>query len=759
MAGLARKIARRTFLFGAAALGGGFAVGYYYYQKPLPNPLLDEKAAGDSVFNAYVKLGGDGRITVIAPRAEMGQGVMTTLAALVAEELEVGLDQVDVEHGPPSVAYYNRAALVEGAPFPDFDRGWMAEGFRSVSGIAAKFLGLQLTGGSSSTVDAFEKMRRAGATAREMLKGAAAKRLGVAVGTLTAENGKVLHAASGKSLSYAELAADAALIEPPAEVMLKRRKDWKLLGKPQKRVDMLAKVTGAPIFGIDVALPDMVYATVRISPRLGGRMNHYDVSAARKVAGVIDVVEIDCQSGHGFGVIAANTWAAFKGADAVVVEWGEAPYPVDSAAIDKVLVGAVASARGSVMRDVGDADAAFADPAGRTVIEAEYRAPYLAHATMEPMNATARLKDGVLEIWSPNQAPTLIPMICGPVAGVKPENVHVHTPQLGGGFGRRVEIDFSLYATLLAMKTGGKPVKVTWTREEDMTHDVYRPVALARFRAVLDGSGLPVALDARIASPSPIRSLLKRTFPSMSPLGPDKSITDGAFNQPYAIANLKVTGIEADLAVPTGFWRSVGNSFNAFFHESFLDEVAAAGKLDPVELRLKLMGPFATATGVVRRVAEMSNWATPPGPDRARGIAMTLAFGAHVAQVVEIEKTDAGIHVRKLWCAADVGLALDPAIVRAQIMSGAIFGLSAAFGEEVTFKDGMVQQKNFTSFDALRIWQCPQIEIDVLETADEMSGTGEIGTPAALPALANAIFRLTGQRIRTLPLSREVTFA
>jgi isoquinoline 1-oxidoreductase subunit beta len=754
------KIARRTFLIGAAAVAGGMAVGYYFYARPKGNPL-ERLVAGDwATFNPYVMIEATGKIILIAPRAEMGQGVHTALAALVAEELEVTLDQVEVQHGPASGAYFNSAAIAEGVPFARFEHGALAQTMRAVMGGMGKALSMQITGGSSSTIDAFGKMRLAGAVAREMLKQAAASRLGVSAETLKAEKGEIFDPASGTKIAYGDLALDAAKLTPPSNITLKDRKDWKLLAKSQKRTDMRAKVTGAPVFGIDVQLPDMVFGTIRMNPNLTGAMKSFDAAEALKVPGVVKIFEVKCLSGHGIGVIASNTWTAFKAADAVKVEWDKAAYPNDTASMFKALENALTPGAGSSLRTLGDVDTAFADAPAGNVVEAEYRVPFLAHATMEPMNTTAQFKEGKLELWSPNQIPTIIRYVCAGLAGVSQEDVTVNTTMMGGGFGRRLEVDYAAFATLIAMQSDGKPVKVTWSRGEDMTHDAYRPLAMARFKARTDKAGMPVALDGQIAVPSVIRGAVTRILPSMEgmPLGPDSSLTDGAFNQPYDIADFRMAGIDVKLPVPVGSWRSVGNSHNGFFHESFMDEIAAAGKLDPVAMRLKLMQPWPAAMKVVEKAAEMSAWGkTSPG--RAKGFAFTLAFGGWVAQVIEISDSASGIKLENLWVAADVGLVIDPDNVKAQIMSGAVFGLSAAMSQEITFAEGVVQQSNFHDFDAMRIWQCPNMQIELLENAEEMSGAGEISTPGAAPALANAIFALTGKRIRTLPLNREVKFA
>lgn len=752
------KIARRTFLVGAAAVAGGVAIGYWYVNKPYANPLDGEVGEGEATFNPFVKIASDNTITVIAPRAEMGQGISTTLAAFVAEELDVTLDKITVEHGPASYAYYNSAMLEENGPFNFFDDSMMAETVRGALGAVGKVLGLQATGGSSSTRDGFDRMRQAGAAARAVLIEAAAKKLSVPATELTTDNGTIVHKASNRSVTYGEVALDAAKVAPPATVQLRDKKDWKLLGKSQKRVDMLAKVTGAPIFGIDVRLPEMLYATVRMNPVLGAKPGKIDLPKAENMPGVVKIVPLDTSYGHGFGVIAENTWAAFKAAEVIEVEWEKSANPQDSEGLMKIIAEAAASGEGDVMRDDGDVDAAFADAPKERVIEAGYRVPYLAHAPMEPMNCTAQLKDGHLTLWAPNQMPTVIRWLCADLAGVTQDNTTVHTTSMGGAFGRRGEVDYALYATLIAKEAEGRPVKVIWTREEDMTHDCYRPASVAKLRARLGDDGMPLAVDMRIAAQSLMTSLVGRIFPGRSAPGPDNSITDGSHNQPYTIPNYRVTGIKAPLTIPVSFWRSVGNSQNGFFHESFMDEIATTAKIDPVELRRKLMADYPAAVAVIDKLAQMSNWGETLPAGKAKGIAFTLAFGSWCGQVVQVADTPAGIKLEKMWIAVDVGTALDPSIIEAQMFSGAIFGLSAAMSQKITFKDGMVEQSNFQDFDAMRIFQAPAFEVAVLENYHKMGGVGEVGVPPAAPALANAIHALTGKRIRSLPLSDEVKF-
>jgi isoquinoline 1-oxidoreductase beta subunit len=754
------KIARRTFLIGAAAIAGGVAVGYYYYRKPYPNPLEGELAEGETTFNPYVKIGSDNTITVIAPRAEMGQGVSTTLAAFVAEELDVRLDQVKVEFGPASYAYFNAKMLEEGSGFNFWDDSYAAETARSMMLGAGKMLGLQGTGGSTSTTDGFDRMRQAGAAARLMLVEAAAKKLGVPAAELTTENATIVHKASNKSVTYGEVALDASKLSPPSEVVLKDKAQWKLLGKPQMRVDMLDKVTGAPIYGIDVRLPDMLYATVRMSPVFGAKPVRSDTSAAEKMPGVVKIVPIESSYGSGFGVIANNTWAAFKAAEVIDVEWGKPAYPADSEAIMKVIADAAVSGEATIERDDGDVDAAFADAPADKVIEADYTAPYLSHTPMEPMNCTAQLKDGEMHVWAPNQMPVLVRWFCADIAGIPIDKTHVHTTFMGGAFGRRGELDYAIYAAKLAKETDGRPVKVTFTREEDTQHDCYRTAAAGHFRARIGDDGLPIAVDLRVAAQNMSASLTSRWFPSLPAGGPDPSMTDGARNQPYTIPNYRVASAPAPLPdIPVSFWRSVGNSMNGFFHEGFMDEIAHLGKVDPVEMRRKLMADFPAALAVVNKVAEMSSWGEKLPAGKAKGFAFTLSFGSWVGQVIQVADTPSGVKLEKMWIAVDVGTAIDPGIIETQMTGGAVYGLSAAMGQEITFKDGMVEQSNFHDFDAMRIWQAPQFEVAILENFHRMGGVGEVGVPPAAPALANAIFALNGKRIRSLPLSREVKFA
>ncbi|MEM9277489.1 MAG: molybdopterin cofactor-binding domain-containing protein [Pseudomonadota bacterium] len=752
------KIARRTFLIGAAAIAGGVAVGYYYVSRPYDNPLEKDLAEGEVTFNPYIKIAEDNTVTVITPRAEMGQGIHTSLAALVAEELDLTLDDIEAEHGMADWAYFNGGMLEDGVPFAFFNESFMAETMRTAMPMVGKVLGLQVTGGSSSIKDGFDKMRQAGCATRYMLLEAAAKEFGVDKSTLKIEGKSVVDPASGKALEFGKLAAAAASLEMPSELVLREQKDWKLLGKSQPRVDIPDKVTGGHIFGIDVDLPDMVHATVKMSPRFWAKAKSYDEAPALAVPGVQKVVPLETQTGNGFGIIADTTWAAFKGAEALEVEWEEASYPKTSDAMFEVIEKALETEADQSLRDDGSVETAFADAPREELLEADYKVPWLAHACLEPMNATAQFRDGVLSVWAPTQAPTIIQMICAGQVGVESSDVRVHTTKLGGGFGRRGEVDFPIYAVELSKHTDGRPVKVTWSREEDTRHDTYRPAAMGRMKARVKEGGLPTAFDMHLSSPSIIQSLMDRTFPGQSPAGPDNTMEHGAFDQPYTIPNYRVRASKADLPVPVGFWRSVGNSYNGWFHESFMDEIAEKAGMDPLDMRLELMKDYPAAIGALKKVAEMSGWGREMPEGKGLGLAHVLSFGTWVAMVVEVTNEDDEIKIDNVWAATEIGTAIDPSIVKAQIMSGIVFGLSSALGQEINFEDGEVVEGNFDEFDSMRMNQCPDIHVELLETYHKTGGAGEPGTPPSIPALANAIYAATGTRIRTMPLSHEVDF-
>ncbi len=725
---------RRQFLIGSAAVAGGFVVGC---RTDLPDRLPDsiEIEPGQTALTPYVVIDKDG-ITIITPRAEMGQGIHTTLAALVAEELDVSFEDVRVEHGPASELYSNTIFY---GPRPHPGR---------VHGVPT-----QATGGQTSIRDAFVKMRKAGAAARIMLIRAAAARLGVDPGTLATRAGAVVDDL-GNEISYVDLAMAAADIEPPEDPRLKPRSKWTLLGKSLPRVDMYGKCTGSAEYGIDVSLPGLLFATVRRNPRLGGRMLGYDASKASIMRGVKQIIPMDT----GVIVVATNTWYAFQATDQIEFDWAPAPYPETTAGHRERVELELDNEPYYRPLDRGDVDEALKDA---QIIEGEYGVPYLAHAAMEPLNATALLKDARLDIWAGNQFPTLAVLVGAHLTGLKKDAVRVHTPYMGGGFGRRFEMDDVEAAVLAARAMPGTPVRVTYSREEDFTHDAYRPMAAARFRAALQDRK-PVALDLHLSAPSlfvsgylrrrALTGEAKRDVPEM-----DVSITMGARDQPYRIRNYRVTAYRPANPLPVGWWRSVGESQNCFFHECIMDELAHAAGSDPLMMRLSLLRD-APSRQVLESVAEMSNWGSDLPEGHARGLAFGLSTGAAAAQVIEISHSEAGIELHKAYAAVDVGIALDRRNIEAQVQGALIFGLSSAIFGEITISDRVVDQTNFDAYPLLRLDQAPSIEVRIHERGKKIRGIGEVATPTAAPALGNAIFAATGTRIRELPFGKFFRF-
>ncbi|TDK43086.1 xanthine dehydrogenase family protein molybdopterin-binding subunit [Antarcticimicrobium luteum] len=736
------KIARRTFLIGSAALVGGVAFGAYYVARPAPNPLTAPE--GGATLNPFMMIDANG-ITLIAPRAEMGQGVHTTWAALIAEELDVDLDQVRVLHGPPAQAYYNSAMLGEALPGKGYDRSDFAHALAEQVGRIGKVMDMQVTGGSTSMPDGFERMRATGASARETLKQAAANRLGVDRAQLKTERGEVV-APDGTRIPYADLAVDAGKLDP-VDAPLRPPAQWRILGKTQPRIDMVAKVTGTARFGIDTRVPGVKFAALRMNPHLGGRMIGFDDSAARAMPGVDRLVNL----GDGLAVIASNTWLAMQAAEAVRIDWAPSPNPADTDAVFDRIAAALDGEANSTLRDDGDTSAL---PLGASEVTAEYQVPYLAHATMEPMSATALYSGIKLEVWSGNQAPLLVQKACAEAVGLEPEAVELHTTYMGGGFGRRAEVDFSVYAARVAKELPDTPIQLTWSREEDMRHDYYRPGAMARFRGgVKDGTA--VFLDGQIAAQSATQQAMARWL-GLPAAGPDKGTVDGAFNQPYAIPNFRIRGYLADLDIPVGFWRSVGSSMNGFLFDCFIDEMAHAAKVDPLKFRLQLAADeHAPSAKVLEAVRDMSGWTCQTPAGIGRGVGFCYSFGVPTATVIEV--TDAGgpIRMTRAWIAADVGTALDPGNLEAQFTGAMIYGLSAACFGEITFAEGAVEQFNFPDYDALRIHNTPVTEVKILENQEHVTGAGEPGTPPAMAALANALYDLTGTRARQLPLMHD----
>lgn len=741
------KIARRTFLIGSATIAGGVAFGIYEAKKPIPNPLLKDLGPGEAAITPFVKIDANA-ITLITPRADKGQGTYSLQAYLIAEELDVDPHTCKLDPGEPHQAYYNGVAAADNAPFPGYDHGWVPEHVRSILSGVGKIMSLQLTGGSTTTPDMQERLRMAGAVARETLKQVAARKWNVDRKNLQTRDGKVI-GPGGKEIAYTDLAADAAKIEPVLDVTLRDPKDWRYLGKKVQRTDVVAKSTGTQTYGIDFRIDGMVYATVRANPGLGGDIKKFDASKAAKMRGVKKILPIK----HGIAVVADNTWRAIQATNAIDIEWGPGPYPANTAQMwDALKASATDEFKDSRFRDNGDVSAGLKDG---TVITGEYRAPYLAHAPLEPMNATVMVADNRVDVWTGTQIPAFVRDHVAKMTGVDAGNVHVHVFAMGGSFGRRLEDTYVLQTTEIAMAMKGTPVKMTWSREEDMTHDYPRPMQLALGRgSVKDGKVHTFDLD--LIGQSMTRSWFGRLM--FAPPGPDIFLVAGAWDQPYAIPNYRVTGYAAKEMVPVSSWRAPGACANGFLHESFMDELIHAAGADPLQERLRLISDPASRK-VLEAVGELSGWNGPSlGPNRGRGVAFTFSHGVPCAEVIEVTQTAQGIKIDKVFVVTDSGKVLDPVNYQAQASGGVIFALAHAMNCELTYANYAPEQTNYDSYEGMRINQAPEITVKALEINPRIRGIGEPTVPPAAPALANAIFAATGKRLREMPFNKHVTF-
>ena len=700
---------RRRLLKVGVAAGGGLLIGFHL---PLASRAGAAEAA-DSEFvpNAWIRIDPDDRVTLRVASSEMGQGVYTSIPMLLAEELEADWARIQVEMAPADKAYTN------------------------------PLIGQQLTGGSTAIRAFWTPLRQAGAAGRELLIRAAAQTWNVKDDECRAENSVVIHKASGRRLRYGELVAKAAKLPVPSTVFLKEPSEFKLIGKATPRRDTPLKVNGSATFGMDVKHDGLLTAVVARCPVFGGKLKKFDADKSRGVKGVRQVLAIH----SGVAVVADSFWAAKHGRDALVVEWDEGPNAKQSSAGIRKNLEQALKRKGVVARNDGDTVKAL--KAAAKTLHADYEVPYLAHACMEPMNCTAFATKTGCELWVPTQAQTGAQFVASKITGLPPEKIKVNTTFLGGGFGRRSEQDFVAEAVELSMRTGA-PVKVVWTREDDMQHDVYRPATLNRLTAALDKDGQPLAWRHDIAGPS----IFARVFPNNIKNGIDNTSVEGAANLPYAIPNLHVSWVMENGSVPVGFWRSVGSSQNAYVTECFIDELAHAAGKDPFEFRRTLLARHPRHLGVLQLVAQKAGWDTPPAGGRAHGIAVAEAFGSYCAQVAEVSVERGQVRVHRVVCAIDCGTVVNPDTVVAQMESAIVYGLTAALKGEIVIRDGHVQQSNFNDYPLLRMDEMPEIEVHIVKSIEAPGGVGEPGTPPIAPAVANAVFRLTGKPVRKLPI-------
>ena len=701
-------LSRRDFLKTSAIAGSGLTLGVY-----LPGAVSEAQAAG-TVYtpNAWVHIADDNTVTLISARSEMGQGVYTSMPMLIAEELNVDIKKIKVAIAPPNEVYKNA------------------------------LLGGQLTGGSTSVRDGWEKLRIGGAQVRTMLVAAAAGKWNVDPANCHAENGMVI-SPNGKKATYGQLAQAASKLPVPKDIVLKDPKDFEIVGKPLKRLDTPSKVNGTAEFGIDVKLPGMVYASLEQCPVIGGKVKSFDASRARTMPGVLDVVQID----DGVAVVANSYWRAKKARDALSVEWDEGPAAnLNNAVMMDGIRNAAATEKNINVKKTGDAAAALGS-AARTLNE-EYESPLLAHATLEPMNFTAHYRNGKCLLIGPTQFQQGAQGAVAAALSIKPEDITLKTTFLGGGFGRRLELDFVVQAAQIS-KAVGKPVKLIWTREDDTTHDFYRPMALNRMAAGLDADGKTIAMTFQVTS----QSITQRAFglpkDTLDPFMVEAAVV------PYDIPNMTQDLVIHDTGLRAGYWRSVSHALNAFANESFIDEMATAAGKDPYEYRLSLLDKQPRFANVLKLAAEKAGWGNALPTGRARGIALMEGYDTYMAQVAEISVKDNEIKVHRVIAVADLGLMVNPDTVEAQIQSSIAFGLSAALFEQITLENGRVQQTNFNNFPVVRMHEMPQIEVVLINSTEKPGGIGEPATALIGPAVANALFAATGKRVRKLPLSPE----
>ena len=744
---------RRRFLLSGVAVAGAMVLGWGVMpprqrmrgKQPLP---LENGAVA---LNGWIAIAPDGSVQLAMPRAEMGQGVHTALAMLVAEELDVGLDAIKLIQAPVDKIYSNLALMHDNWHFHPDDKGTGKRVAIRMLEKVGRELGIIITGGSSSVADAWDPMREAGATARALLVAEAAREWKVPHEQVRTENGVLYHDISKRQAGYGSLAARAALGQPQ-EVKLKDPHSFRLIGTPVLRRDSRIKSEGTAKYGIDARPEGMVYAAVRMTPYIGGSVQGVNPGEVTGMPGVLSVIDFSgalhekSGAGAGVAVVARTFWQARQAAAALPIRWNDGGNGgLSSEKIYADLAHALDNDDGFVYYGTGDIEKG--KEALRT-IRSEYRAPFMAHATMEPVNCTAQVKDGKVRLWVGTQVPSFAVRAAARVAGVGEGDVILHEHLLGGGFGRRLEADMVAQAVAIARECKGVPVQVIWTREEDMTHDVYRPAAMARLEAGLDAGGNIVSWDARSVSGVLVHQFIERNL-GLPGMGPEKHTSEGLYDMQYEIPNQRISHTPVESAVALGNWRSVGHSHNAFFKESFVDEMASAAGKDPVEFRRTMLLNHPRHLAVLNAAVAKAGKA-PQG--RAHGVALHQSFGSIVAQVAEVSVDNKQIRVHRVVCAIDCGLVVNPNIVAQQVESGVVFGLSAALDGEITIKDGKVVQTNFHEFQVPRMNVVPQVETIITLSTERPTGVGEPPTPPVAPAVANAVFALTGQRLRSLPL-------
>lgn len=699
---------RRGFLQTSASASAGLLLGFTLPQNSRLAAETVENA--DPRLNAWIHIAPDDTVTFMIHKSEMGQGTVTSLSQLLAEELEVEWSKFRTE-------------------FPPVDPA-----FGPMQGVV----------GSQSIRTSWGPLRQAGATARVMLIQAAAQQWGIDTSQCRAEKGRVIDSAGKRSLSYGQLAIAASKLPVPKGVALKDPKNFTIIGKSPKRLDTADKTTGRTKFGIDARVPGLVYAAVARCPVFGGKVGSYDDKRALAVAGVRKTVRIS----SGVAVVADNSWSAMQGARALDIKWDEgANANLNSAGIRKLFAEKTLGS-GAVARRTGDGASGISGAVKK--VDALYEAPFMAHATMEPLNCTAHVTATSCDVWASTQMQTTVRATAAAITGFKPENVHVHSMMMGGGFGRRSTGDFVGEAVELS-KALGAPVKVTWSREDDMHHDIYRPASLARFAAGLDAEGWPVAMTSNIACPS-----ILHTASGQPPAnGWDRTSTEGIHDILYAIPHTQVDYHWTEVGIPVFFWRAVGYTQNTFFMESFMDELAVAGGKDPVDLRRRLLVKSPRLLGVLNLAAEKADWGRPLPQGRFRGVAVVNNIGSFTAQVAEISIERGKVRVHRVVCATDCGHVVNPAIIQQQMRSSVVYGLSAALKGAITIDRGRVQQANFNNYDMLRIDETPQVEVYIVPSTENPGGMGEAGVPPIAPAVCNAIFAATGKRVRKLPIRLE----